>query len=186
MSGNKTITKKARFIVSVLAVLAITSSAPAGKNDSSRDPSRIPGSKVRQLMLKRSLEKFSETLVAELNQNKELWQTMTPEKLRSLRERYYAFLKQDGGEQIALIEAAEKFGKLTDEQRQAYLKRAEWLEKVISSLTPQQREELRNLTPKERAKKLLELKAKLPGSQPTSQPVSESTTQPEDPAPETE
>ncbi len=168
----------AHIIVVALAMLSIPANAQAGKDGPTRDPSQVPGSKVRQLMLKQALDKqLSGTLVAELNQNKELWHSMPPEKLRGLRERYYAFLRQDGREQLELMEAAEKFHRLTEQQRQAYLERASWLKKVVANLTPEQRQALQKLTPAERAKRLLELKAKLSDSQPASQPAA---TQPTD------
>jgi predicted phage gp36 major capsid-like protein len=151
--------------------------ARADSREQKRDPSKVPGSTARQLLLKRALDmEVKGTLVAELNQNKKIWHSMKPEELRSLRERYYAFLKQDGKKQIELMKAAEKFHRLTDEQRRAYLKRASWLKKVVSRLTPEQRQALRKLSPAERARRLLELKAKLsdppPATQPASQPTS--------------
>ena len=163
------------IIVAAVVLLSLLSNARAARGAPQRDPSRIPGSKVRQLMLKQALDKhLAGTLVAELNQNKKLWRSMAPEELRSLRERYYAFLKQDGQKQLELMAAAEKFHRLTAEQRRAYLKRAEWLKKVVARLTPAERKALQKLTPAERAKRLLELKAKLADSQPSSQPASRS------------
>ncbi len=171
--------RSTHIIVVALAMALSASIARADRDDPQRDPSKVPGSTDRQLMLKQALDKEGkETLVAELNQNKKIWRSMKPEELRSLRERYYAFLKQDGKKQIELLKAAEKFHRLTDEQRRAYLKRASWLKKVVSRLTPEQRQALRKLTPAERAKRLLELKAKLSDPPPTSQPVSQPTSQP--------
>ena len=154
--------------------------ARADSRESKREPGNVPGSTARQLMLKQALDMaVTGTLVAELNQNKKIWRSMKAEELRNLRERYYAFLKQDGKKQIELMEAAEKFHRLTDEQRRAYLKRASWLKKVVARLTPEQRRALQKLSPTERARRLLELKAKLsdppPTSQPTSQPASRPT-----------
>ncbi|MDY7011330.1 MAG: hypothetical protein SVV80_11360 [Planctomycetota bacterium] len=167
----------AHIIVVAIASAMLLSNAHAAGGASKRDPSKVPGSKVRQLMLKQALEKeLSGTLVAELNQNKKLWRSMTPEKLRSLRERYYAFLKQDGRKQLELMEAAEEFHRLTPRQRQAYLERASWLKKVVSRLTPEQRQTLRKLTPTERAERLMELKAKLVDPSPTTQPTSQPST----------
>jgi len=130
-------------------------------------------------MLKQALEKYiSGTLVEELNRNKRLWAKMSPEELRKLRSRYYAFLKENPDKQVELIEAAEKFQKLTAEQRKAFIKRAEWLKKVISHLTEKEKEALKKMTPAQRAKRLLELKAIYCTSQPTTQPTTRSTSQP--------
>ncbi len=163
------------IIAAAMVMLSLLPNVRAARGDPrrDRDPSKVPGSKVRQLMLKQALDKqLDGTLVAELNQNKKIWRSMGPEELRSLRERYYAFLKQDSDKQLELMAAAEKFHRLTTEQRQAYLERAEWLKKVVARLTPAERQALRKLTPAERAKRLLELKAKLVDPQPTSQPAS--------------
>lgn len=178
--------KSAYTIAAALAALILISFASNadGAPRPRRDPKKTPGSKVRQLLLKQALDKHGETLLAELNRNKKVWGSMGPEELRNLRDRYYAFLKQDENSQIALMEAAEKFHSLSARQRQSYLKRAAWLKKVVAGLTPAQRKALKKLTPAERAKRLLELKAKLvdtqpaasqPKAQPTSQPASETT-----------
>ncbi|MCK4624259.1 MAG: hypothetical protein KAV00_03040 [Phycisphaerae bacterium] len=170
--------RSAYIIVVALATAFPASITRADSREQKRDPSKVPGSTARQLMFKQALEKkMGGTLVAELNQNKKIWRSLKPEELRSLRERYYAFLKQDGKKQIELMEAAEKFHRLTDKQRRAYLKRASWLKKVVARLTPEQRQALRKLTPAKRARRLLELKAKLSDSrpaatQPATQPAS--------------
>lgn len=168
-----------RTITATIAALMLLPSAVVAKNAPRRDPSKIPGSTVRQLMLKQALEKhLAGTLVVELNHNKRLWGSLAPEQLRSLRQRYYAFLRQDPDKQAALMKAAEEFRKLSARQRQAYVKRAAWLERVIASLTPAQRQALKQLAPAERAKRLLELKAELVDSQPITQPTSQPATQP--------
>ena len=163
-----------KIIFPLLILLAC--SVAAGSN---RHSASVPGSRVRQLMLKQALEKYiSGTLVEELNRNKRLWAKMSPEELRKLRSRYYAFLKENPDKQVELIEAAEKFQKLTAEQRKAYIKRAEWLKKVVSHLTEKEKEALKKMTPAQRAKRLLELKAIYCTSQPTTQPATRSTSQP--------
>ena len=162
-------------IILPLLILLICS-VSAGSN---RQSASVPGSRVRQLMLKQALEKYiSGTLVEELNRNKRLWAKMSPEELRKLRSRYYAFLKENPDKQVELIEAAEKFQKLTAEQRKAYIKRAEWLKKVVSHLTEKEKEALKKMTPAQRAKRLLELKAIYCTSQPTTQPTTRTTSQP--------
>ncbi len=145
-----------RYILICLLVAAtVALAAPAKKK-------LAPGSRARQVLLKQALEKkLAGTLVAELNRNKRVWGKMTPEQLRSLRNRYYAYLKQDDAKRARLLEAAAELDHLTDEQRKAYLERAAWLAKVVAKLTPAEREKLKKLSPKQRAKRLLELKAKL-------------------------
>ena len=158
------------------AMVLLISSVSAVAKDNHR-PAAVSGTRVRQLMLKKALEKYiSGTLVEELNRNKKLWASMSPEELRRLRSRYYAFLKENPAKQAELINAAEKFQKLTDEQRRAYIKRAEWLKKVVSHLTDEQKQALKKLPPAQRAKRLLELKAIYCASQPATLPAKQGTT----------
>lgn len=158
--------KCCHILTVLLALTTLTSPAPAKKKPA-------PGSKAWQARLKEALDKKlpTKTLLAELNRNKEVWGRMTPEQLRELRNRYYAYLRQDDAKRARLLEAAAELDRLTAEQREAYLERARWLAKVIAKLTPAQREELKKLTAKQRAKRLLELKAVLAGSQPSTQPA---------------
>ncbi len=156
------------ILICLLAAATVASAAPAKKKPA-------PGSRARQVLLKQALEKkLAGTLVAELNRNKKVWGTMTAEQLRSLRYRYYAYLRQDDVRRARLLEAAAELDRLTDEQRKAYLERADWLAKVVAKLTPAERDQLKKLTPRERAKRLLELKAKLeaadkpPATKPTT------------------
>jgi hypothetical protein len=139
-----------------------------------KDPARIPGSKARQLLLKQALKKQLEgTLVSELNRNKQVYTSLklNPQQLRDLREKVYMFKQLDPDRQVDILEAAEEFLSLTPEQRKTYRESEAWLRKVVASLTPQQREALKRLTPEQRAKRLLELRDKLLGSKPTTQPA---------------
>jgi hypothetical protein len=143
------------------------------------DPAGVPGSKVRQLMLKQALEKqLAGSLTEELAQNAMLWKSLAPEQVRELREKYLAFLKNSPDEQAALLEAAQEFGRLSSQRRSAYQERQEWLDQVINRLTPREREELLAMQPQDRAKRLLELKAKLAATQPASAPASQPATWP--------
>ena len=131
-----------------------------------------PISKARQVLLKQAIDKFMDgTLVADLNRNKKVWASKTPEELRTLRNRRLAYLKESDEMRAKLLAAGEELDRLTDEQREAYLARAQWLSKVVARLSPTQREALKKLTPQERARRLLELKAKLSEPGPTPRPV---------------
>ena len=154
---------------------SVAGAQPAGRVD----PRLIPGSRARQLLLKQALEKhLSGTLVAELDYNKKLWGSMSPEQLRDLREKYYAFLRLDDAKQEKLLKAAPEFERLTDRQRRLYGERAAWLKRVVSSLSPAEREELKNLTPAERAKRLLELRDEEPTSASPAPPTSRAALRP--------
>ena len=171
--------KPAHILIVSWAIAALLPAASGVLAAGPRDPRPPLGSRSQQLALKQALEKhLSGTLVAELNYNKEAWGQMTPEQLRDLRERYYAFLRLDEDKKAELIRAMPEFDRLTEDQKRAYHERAAWLKKVVKSLTPAQREVLRKMTPAERAKRLLELKRKLAAAQPTSRPAAEAVTVP--------
>ncbi len=156
--------KKTHILIAALAAVILPAGAGAAK-----DPA---ASRARQLLLKQALDKHTpESLAATLSRNRKTLGELTPEQLRELRRRYYAFLKQDPARQVELIKAAEEFLKLSDRQKEEYRRRQEWLRKVVSSLTPKQRDQLKKLTPGERAQRLLELKAKLVGTQPAEKPA---------------
>jgi hypothetical protein len=129
-----------------------------------------PISKARQVLLKQAIDKFTHgTLVADLNRNKKVWASKTPEELRTLRNRRLAYLKESDEMRAKLLAAGEELDRLTDAQREAYLARAQWLSKVVARLSPAQREALKKLTPQERARRLLE--PKLSESGPTTRPA---------------
>jgi hypothetical protein len=150
-----------RFAVILIAGAAVAAALlPAASWADTKPPAK--GDVARQILLKQAIDKLTKgTLVAELNQNKAVWAAHTPEQLQELRNRYYAYLKESPDKQAALLQAAADIEKLDPQQRQAYLDRAQWLQKVVAALTAEQREELKNLSPADRAKRLLELKAEL-------------------------
>ena len=154
-----------RYILAGAVVVAALAATALGKRPA-------PISRDRQVLLKQAIEKYLDgTLVAELNRNKKVWASKTPEELRKLRNRGLAYLKESDEMRAKLLEAGEELDRLTDEQRKAYLQRAQWLSKVVARLSPAQREALKKLTPQERARRLLELKAKLPEPGPTTRPA---------------
>lgn len=161
-----------RFILACVlcgALLLTLGRAPVA---SAAEPTPAVGSKQWQLRLKQALEsKGTSGLLAELNHNKQVWGSLSPEELRELRNRYYAFLKEDPDRQINLLEAAEAFQELPERHKALFNERAVWLSKVVASLTPEEKKELKAMSPADRAKRLLELKAKLSISQPASAPA---------------
>ncbi len=154
------------ILIAMLAMAALTVGAQAGPK------LPAPGTRARQVLLKQALDKeLAGTLVSDLNSNRKEWESKKPEQLRQLRNRYYAYLRLSDARQAKLLEVAAELDRLSDEQRKAFLERARWLAKVVAGLTPAQRAQLKKLPPAERAKRLLELKAKLPESQPTTRPA---------------
>jgi hypothetical protein len=152
--------RSASYILTVALAAALLAGAV------SADPAAV-AFRTRQLLLKKAIDsKMDGTLVAELSRNRKAWGNKTPEQLRMLREHYRAFLKEDPARQANLIQAFEEFSKLSLRQRELYRQRAIWLNRVVSSLTQAEREALKKLPPDERAKRLLELKAKLVDKRP--------------------
>ena len=126
------------------------------------DPANVPGTVTRQLLLRQALDKHVDgTLVAELNRNREIWQKLTPEQRRHLRDQWLATINEDPARLAQRIKNEDEFNKLNEQHRQMYLERAVWLKKVVDSLSPEQREEIRQMTPEQRARRLLDLKARL-------------------------
>ena len=144
-------------ILMLVAVVLAAAWSPAYPKDG-----KGPGSKARQLLLKQALDKqISGTLVAELNRNKQVYDRLNPQQLRDLRAKVYMFKKEDPDRQVRIIEAGMEFLGLSPKHQDMYRRQAAWLKKVNASLTPQQRERLKRMTPRDRAKRMLELKAKL-------------------------
>ena len=149
------------------------------------------GSIARQLRLKFQLMRESSgTLAAALSHNREAWERLSPEQRDRFRRRAYAFLQKDPRQQQRLLDDFEKFIKMSADQRVAYRQRAEWLNAVVASLTDSQRQQLLNLPPLERARRLIALRDELvrqgrlkldvsvPKPAPASSPLKEPTTQP--------
>ncbi len=161
-----------RHIPLLLAAAAAWAASAADAQQVRPGPRLVPGSKARQLLLKKALEKhLSGALVAELNRNKKQWLALSPEQRNELRQRAIAFLRANPDRQADLIRAAWDYQRLSERQKQLYRERAKWLARVVARLTPAQRERLKALPPAQRAKRLLELKAALPATRPADQPT---------------
>jgi len=171
-------TSRITMLTALLAV-ALPPAAASAQEVPRRDPARIPGSRVRQLLLKQALEKEADgTLVATLTQYKRIYKALDAEQLSELRKKAYMIRRLPPAEQADLFRSAHKLLHLSPEHRQAYRQRAEWLEKVVKSLTREQIEELKAMTPEQRGRRLLELKAKILATQPATQPASAPATRP--------
>ena len=156
-----------RMHISIFAILAAAIlTAPAEAQDVAA------ASKAQQRRLLKALDSSlkSQTLTATLNKNQERWAAMTPEQRQQYRDRYNAWLKLDPKRQLDLIQAEQSFSKLSPKQQEMYRQRAEWLTKVVASLSAAEREALKRLPAPERAKRLLELKAELVDKKPATQP----------------
>lgn len=142
-----------------------------------KDPDKAPGSKAYQLRLKLALQKqMKGTLAAEMNRNKQVYAALNPQQLSDLRERVYMFKQLDPDRQVDILDTAREFLNLTPAQRKIYREREAWLQKVVASLTPAEREALKRMTPRQRSKRLLELRDKLLAPRPTTRPTTRPAT----------
>jgi len=179
---------KRNILILALALAAAGATAFAQATQPSSPLVRPPrGSVAAQLQLKLKLIRAGsgQTLATSLDHNRKAWKNLSPDQRARYRIEYLAFLKESPDRQQRVIE---KFGKLIkmDANRQAaYRSRAHWLKAVAKNLTAAERLRLKNLTPQDRAKALLEIRDKLVGEgklklQPTTTSAS-ATTQPAEP-----
>jgi len=156
----------------ILASLALAAVLPwalaSGKDDSAKGgKGKGPGAAARQLLLKQRLEKIvGKTLASELNRNRSVYAAMTPQQRRDLREKVYSFLKENPDRQVRILQAAQELLNQTPAEKA----RMAWLARVVASLSAEEKARLRRMPPDQRAKRLLELKAKLAPA-PTTQPA---------------
>ncbi len=163
-----------KIIYIMVAAMAFISSAPAddagptdgalaAKNDKTASKkTAYRGSVARQLMLKRRLDRIAEgRLALALNHNRSQWQSLTPDERQEYRRAVLAYQHQDPEKQRQLLEHYEKLIKMSAQRRKAYRQRAKWLEVVVNSLSDRQREDLKHMSPRDRAKFLLQRKKEL-------------------------
>lgn len=158
----------------ILASLAIAAILPLAAASAKDDPAKAPkgkgpGAAARQLLLKQRLDKITGgTLASELNRNRSVYAAMTPQQRRDLREKVYSFLKENPDRQVRIIQAADELLNQTPAEKA----RTAWLAKVVASLSAEEKARLSQMPPDQRAKRFLELKAKLvPAPAPTTQPA---------------
>lgn len=164
-------------------------SAAVAERDRSAAPRPPAGSVARQLMLKYRLRKIADgTLTASLNHNREQWERLSPDQREEYRRDMVAFLDKSPERQKALLKHYENLARLSVEKQAAYQRRTAWLKPVVASFTPDERKALRELSPRERARKLLrrrdelaargEVALEAPKKTPATTRSTEPTTQP--------
>lgn len=173
--------KKLAAPLLIASVAACALAEPADDAASGNLPPK--GSMARQLRLVAQLKAVNEntTLTAALDHNRQQWESLSPDQRSKFRQDAVAFLNQDPQKQEQLLKQYEKLILLSAQQQEKYRQMAQWLKVVTESFTPQERKELLEMNPDERAHKLLERKAeltrqgKLPADQPASVPASRSS-----------
>ncbi len=170
------------LIILTTAALAATATcaiaADAPSKSKARHLNKPPfGSIARQKLLKFRLRMRSiGSLVASLDHNRDAWKSLSPDQREQYRRKAYAFLKKNPAQQEKMLLDYEKFIKLSVGERKAYRRRAAWLKVVVQTFSRPERRKLREMSPEDRARKLIERrdklvrqgKLKLP---PTSQPA---------------
>ena len=174
-------------IAALALVAALAATAWAENKDDTSAISKPPqGSVASQLQLLNKIRAVQEgtTLAAALDHNRMEWESLSPDQRNRFRKDALAFLSANPQEQEQLVKQYEKLIKLSSEQQLKYRRTAEWLKVVVASYTPEERKQLAEMTPGQRANALLQRKAelirqgKLPEEMSTSQPASMPATQP--------
>ena len=167
-----------RIIVSLLAVLALASVSSAADDDRSPLTKPPAGSIAAQLRLKMKLHRITAgPLSASLRHNRMEWESLTPDERGRFRKSFLAYLRKSPTEKERLLTHYEELFKMTAERRDAYRRRAKWLSVVVRSFTANERKELQQMDPDNRARKILARKAllinqgKLKPDAPTSAPA---------------
>ena len=134
--------------------------SPASQPTSAATQKAPVGSVQRQLDLKLRLVREG-PLAQVIDHNRQAWESLDPEQREMYRQKALAFLQKSPAEQQELLKQYEKLIKMSADKQQAYRTRAQWLQVVLDSFTPQERQELQKATAKERAQRILQRKEEL-------------------------
>jgi len=150
-----------------------------------------PGSIARQLQLLNKLNAamHGTTLAAALNHNREVWEGLSPDERQKLRKLALAWHAKSRPDQEEMVERFDEWLKIRAEKQQKYRRMNEWLQKVVASFPPDQRERLKKMTAEQRGRMIRRRRDELikagkltPGASqaaPTTQPAAAApTTQP--------
>lgn len=180
----------ATTILTALLLVTLSTSARAddGSDGSSAQPAAPKGSIASQLTLRYKLEAANRglSLATALNHSREEWERLLPDQRDRIRRVALAILKESDQKQQVIIERWKKLQDMTPERLAAYRRRARVYKAVLASLTAEQREELKKMSLKDRARRILEVRdrlideGKLSLDKPTSQPTDASTSSPDD------
>ena len=121
------------------------------------------GSRARQLTLKFRLlrESAGTELASALDHNRQEWELLSPDQRDQFRRTAVAFLQKNPAQQDKLLEHYAQFIEMSEQKREAYQRRAQWLQAVVATLTPEQREQLERLPLAQRAQRLVALRDQL-------------------------
>ncbi|MFP4139951.1 MAG: hypothetical protein ACLFVH_06205 [Phycisphaerae bacterium] len=168
--------------VLMLLMLSTSSRAEDGSAGSSAQPAAPKGSIASQLTLRYKLEAANRglSLATALNHSREEWERLLPDQRDRIRRVALAILKESDEKQQIIIERWKKLQDMTPERLAAYQRRARIYKAVLAAMTPEQREELKKMSLKDRARRILTVRdrlideGKLSLDEPTTQPSDES------------
>ncbi|MFP4434829.1 MAG: hypothetical protein ACOCWV_02605 [Planctomycetota bacterium] len=168
--------------VLMLLMLSTSSRAEDGSAGSSAQPAAPKGSIASQLTLRYKLEAANRglSLATALNHSREEWERLLPDQRDRIRRVALAILKESDEKQQVIIERWKKLQDMTPERLAAYQRRARIYKAVLAAMTPEQREELKKMSLKDRARRILTVRdrlideGKLSLDEPTTQPSDES------------
>ncbi len=156
-----------RTIWLVVLAAAFLSPSPAradgDKDASPAAPSAPKGSVARQLDLRYKLEAAGRglSLASALNHSRQAWESLLPDERERIRKTALAILSLPQEEQLKVLSRYEKLIDMTADRRQAYERRAKMYKAVLDSLTAEQRKELMQMSLRDRARKVLEIRNRL-------------------------
>ena len=151
-----------RVTVSLLAVLALASGSAAADDDNSALTRPPAGSIAAQLRLKMKLHQITlGPLAVTMRHNRMEWDSLTPDERGRFRKSFLAYRHKSPAEKERLLTHYEELFKMRADRREAYRRRAKWLDVVVRSFTAKERKALQEMTPDDRARKILARKALL-------------------------
>lgn len=148
-----------RIGLTILVCVLLASVAAGDDERDSRPLLQKPpyGSIARQKLLQFRLRMIHEgTLSASLDHNENEWESLPPDRRDQYRRNALAFLKKNPDQQDKLLKHYEKLIKMDAQKRDAYRRRAVWLNIVVESFRPEERKALLEMSPDQRAKKLID------------------------------
>jgi hypothetical protein len=150
--------------VSLLAAFAAPLGAQEKANDETSGLHRPPaGSIAAQLRLRfRLLRQSSGTLTAALDHNLEAWRALSPDQRENFRRKTLAYLEKNPEDRRKIEEIYRNYlSEMSPKRREAFVRRAKWLDVVIKSFSAAERKELLKLSPTERARRLHDRKREM-------------------------
>ncbi|MFP4053944.1 MAG: hypothetical protein ACLFV7_08790 [Phycisphaerae bacterium] len=137
--------------------------ADGGKDASPAAPHAPKGSVARQLDLRYKLEAASRglSLASALNHSRQAWESLLPDERERIRKTALAILSLPEEKQLEVLQRYEKLIDMTAQRREAYERRAKMYKAVMDSLTAEERKELMQMSLRDRARKVLEIRDRL-------------------------